>query len=187
MNTKHRLAVFNAVVSVLRDEEAHWAAARNANPDLEKRFEYCFGVRAAPETAIAYLTWRRLLCENLVSGYIKPEHPVRGGRMDLWIGEQRGTPGLGIEFKFLMSAKEAGTVPPQATRLCGAADVNAAAFIMWGHDRDERERHVEPDHFEWPKPAGWNPWRCLAHDAFPAMYKKQALCRVWLFGTDRAG
>jgi len=180
----NRMAVFRAVAKILKEEEEAWKEAREANSG---RFAYCFGVRAAPELAIAYLTWREILCRSRVTGFVEPERKVSGGMMDLWIGDCREGPGLGIEFKFLMSGKEARTVVPQAERLWLAPDVSSAAFVMWGHGpRNPEEVSLNPARFTWPIADGrWTQWKELAHEDFPARYKEDSQCHVWLYGSDR--
>lgn len=181
----NRVAVFHAVAAVLREEEAAWETARLLDAKVVDRFDWQFGVRSAPEVGVAYLVWKRVMCNHLVHGYVRPERTLPcGGRMDMWIGDVVLDRGLGIEFKFLMSQNEARTVAPQATRMCAAPFVASAAFIMWGHSIDEGARH-HPTTLDWIAPPGWTPWRLLDETHFPAYYKGASTCRVWLYGADR--
>jgi hypothetical protein len=179
-------AVFSAVRHVLETEERDWATALMANPHAHDRFDLVWGVRAANEVAIAYLAVKRLLVGGtLTAGVVCPERPCSSGRIDLWISAEPGTPGVGIEFKFLMSGREAATVRSQAERLCAQPDATAAAFVLWSHHVDPTWGEDCRDLFPAVAP-GWTPWHLEERGSFPALYRRPTNCTVWMWICSRA-
>lgn len=107
-NRERRHAVFKAVHEVLKREEQDWAlvlehVAEAERAKVREQFEWTWGVRSAGEVAVGHLATKLLVIERRLAGaFVWPERSCRGGRMDLWIGDDRDSDGLGVEFKFLM-------------------------------------------------------------------------------------
>lgn len=154
-----------------RGSRSCWAVRSTASATCSHRQARQRSRSATPSTVTAFATpgspsWRRGV-QRTWSGPLSSRPPANG-----WCSCQEGAmarlllKGLGL--------------PP-------SIDVNSAAFVMWGHEIHDGHQDLDPDQFEWPAPDGWTPWQRLAHEAFPAMYKKKSTCRVWLYGADRRG
>jgi hypothetical protein len=185
IHRKRRQRVFETTVSVLKDEQEEWAAANSFPAGSRDLFSGAWGVRFAAEVAIGYLAVKRLMTRRLLeNAFVSPEHACKGGRMDLWIGDETGTPGLAIELKYLMGPREARTVRRQAVRLCSApdGDVTSAGFILWGHSSDWGFDQLFADQL-----AGWTSWTLESKEEVPAQWREHKTLNVWLFGAERSG
>ena len=182
--------MFEAVHEVLKREEHDWArvlehVGEAERAEVRERFEWTWGVRSASEVAVGYLATKLLVIERrLGAAFVWPERSCRGGRMDLWVGDDRAAAGLGVEFKFLMSNHEASTVPGQAQRLRRDQTVESAAFILWGHGVEEGTT-LDPEKLFSEAEAGWSPWTAEVSKHFTAYYRGAKPMTVWLFSSDR--
>lgn len=186
VHQKRRQRVFETIVSVLKDEQEDWAVA-NSFSTASSVFSGAWGVRFAAEVAIGYLAVKRLMTRDLLRNvFVAPERACEGGRIDLWIGDKTGTPGLAIELKYLMGPREARTVRRQAVRLCSApkGDVTSAGFILWGHSKDDSDWSF--DQLFADQLPGWTPWILESKAGVPAPWREHDTLNVWLFGAERS-